>query len=242
MTEFQFKEIDEEGMETLDAISSANKFNQWMYDTISPYCNGKILEIGSGIGNISSYFLKNGANITLSDIRDNYCAALKTNFKDYNPEIININITDENFDSKFNHLFGTFDSIFSLNVVEHIKDHELAVKNCKKLLKENGTLITLVPAYQSIYNGFDTALEHYRRYTKKSLTQLLKTEYTITHTQYFNFIGIFGWVFTGGILRKKTIPAGQMGLYNKLVPVFKVIDKFIFNSMGLSVIAVAKKK
>jgi len=32
-----------------------------------------------------------------------------------------------------------------------------------------------------------------------------------------------------------------MGLYNTLVPLFKIIDKVILNSMGLSVIAVAKK-
>ena len=242
MSEFQFKEIDEEGMDTLDAISSADKFNQWMYDTIAPRCTGKILEIGSGIGNISNFFLKNGANITLSDIRDNYCDALRNNFKEYNAEVINVNIADEDFDKKYAHLLNSFDTIFSLNVVEHIKDHSLAVKNCKKLLRDSGTLVTLVPAYQSIYNGFDTVLEHYRRYTKKSLTELLEKEYTVTHKQYFNFIGIFGWVFTGGILRKKTIPSGQMGLYNKLVPIFKVIDKIMFNSMGLSVIAVAKKK
>lgn len=242
MSEFQFKEIDEEGMETLDAISAADKFNVWMYDTIAPHCSGKILEIGSGIGNISNFFLKNGADITLSDIRNNYCDALRNNFKEYNAEVINVNIADEDFDKKYAHLLNSFDTIFSLNVVEHIKDHALAVKNCNKLLKNNGTLVTLVPAYQSIYNGFDTVLEHYRRYTKKSLTELLEKEYTVTHKQYFNFIGIFGWVFTGAILRKKTIPSGQMGLYNKLVPVFKIIDKIIFNSMGLSVIAVAKKK
>ena len=53
MSEFSFKEIDEEGMETLKAISEANKFNEWMYERIAPDCSGKILEIGSGIGNIS---------------------------------------------------------------------------------------------------------------------------------------------------------------------------------------------
>lgn len=241
MSDFKFKEIDEEGMETLDAISSADKFNEWMYLTIAPHCSGKILEIGSGIGNISNFFLQNNANITLSDIRDNYCEALKNNFKEYSAEVINVNIADEDFDTKYAHLINTFDTVFSLNVVEHIKDDSLAVKNCKKLLKKNGTLITLVPAYNTIYNGFDTALEHYRRYTKKTLTNLLQKEYTVTHTQYFNFIGILGWVFTGGILRKKTIPEGQMGLYNKLVPIFKIVDKVLFNKIGLSVIAVAKK-
>jgi len=206
MTEFTFKEIDTEGMETLDAISSADKFNQWMYETISQHCSGKILEIGSGIGNISNCFLRDGANITLSDIRDNYCDRLRDNFKEYSPEVINVNIADPEFDNKYAHLINTFDTVFSLNVVEHIEDHKLAIQNCKKLLKDNGKLITLVPAYQTIYNGMDTTLEHYRRYTSKTLRKLLENDYKIEQIKYFNFIGIFGWVFTGGVLRKKNHP------------------------------------
>ena len=57
MQDFQFKEIDKEGWETLLAISKADRFNRWMYDIIQPFIKGNILEIGSGIGNISQYFL-----------------------------------------------------------------------------------------------------------------------------------------------------------------------------------------
>jgi len=240
--QFTFKEIDVEGEETLDAISGADNFNRWMYDTISPYCSGNILEIGSGIGNISKYFLADKANITLSDIRDEYCGKLQKTFVDFSPEIINVNIADSNFDENYQHLFEKFDSIFSLNVVEHIEDDKLAMKNCKKLLKQNGTIITLVPAWNALYNEFDKALEHYRRYNRKTLKKLVGAEYKIIHTQYFNLIGILGWILSGSILKKKTIPKGQMGLYNKLVPVFKIIDKIIFNKLGLSVICVAEKE
>ncbi|MFL5730278.1 MAG: class I SAM-dependent methyltransferase, partial [Cytophagaceae bacterium] len=74
--DFAYAEHDEIGIETLDVISSADKFNKWTYETIQPYCKGEILEIGSGIGNISKYFLESGAAITLSDIRINYCEYL----------------------------------------------------------------------------------------------------------------------------------------------------------------------
>ena len=60
MTEnFKFEDIDISGMATLEAINSADKFNKWMYDTIQPFCAGNILEIGSGIGNISKFFINN---------------------------------------------------------------------------------------------------------------------------------------------------------------------------------------
>lgn len=242
MSEFEFKTIDQEGMQTLEAISQAKKFNQWMYQTIAPFCQGKILEIGSGIGNISSQFIEDKQRITVSDIRDNYCSYLTNHFDQKVDDVINIDIIDPDFDKKHHHIFETFDSIFALNIVEHVKDDEVAIANCKKLLKKGGNLIILVPAYQSLYNRFDTELEHYKRYTIKNLSALFsKNELEILHRQYFNFFAIFGWWFTGSILKKKTIPEGQMKLFDAFVPIFKVVDKLLFNKIGISAIVVGKK-
>ena len=45
MIKIEHKEIDQVGSDTLDLIRDAGKFNKWMYQTIQPYCKGKILEI-----------------------------------------------------------------------------------------------------------------------------------------------------------------------------------------------------
>lgn len=241
---FNFKHIDEEGEETLDAIAKADLFNEWMYKTILPYCKGRILEIGSGIGNISGQFLKDGYRITLSDIREYYCDKLATKFGDHPQldDILILDLADPDFDDRFGHLFGQFDTIFALNVVEHIYDDNLALGNAKKLLAPGGNVVILVPAYQFLFNGFDVSLEHYRRYTVESLKKVfLANQYRIVHSQYFNFIGIFGWFVSGKIQKNKTIPESQMGLYNKLVPVFKFFDRLIFNKAGLSAIVVGSK-
>lgn len=233
------KEIDLEGLETLNVIEKANKFNKWMYETIHPHCKGKILEIGSGIGNISEFFIADKFDIVLSDLRDNYIEILKKKFSN---QIIKIDLVDENFDIKYDSLLGTFDCVFALNVVEHIKDDLQAIANCKKLLKKDGYLIILVPAYQSLYNNFDVELEHFRRYTHKSLKKIIsQNQLQIKKTFSFNVIGILGWFVSGSILKKKTIPEGQMGLFNKLVPIFKLADTLTFKKIGLSVICFAIK-
>jgi SAM-dependent methyltransferase len=241
---FNFKHIDEEGEETLDAISKADLFNEWMYKTILPHCKGRILEIGSGIGNISSQFLNDGYQITLSDIREYYCDKLATKFGDHPnlEDILILDLIDPEFETKFSHLFGTFDTVFALNVVEHIFDDKLALSNIMKLLTKGGHAVILVPAYQFLFNGFDVSLEHYRRYTVKSLKNIFHhNQYHIRHSQYFNFIGIFGWFVSGKLQKNKTIPESQMGLYNKLVPIFKFFDKVMLNKMGLSAIVVGAK-
>jgi len=241
MSEFEYREIDKEGWETLDAIAAADKFNQWMYQTIKPYCSGKILEIGSGIGNISKFFVDDKANITLSDIRPVYCDVLKKKFPGAD-DVIEMNLTHPSFDTAYSQFIGKYDTVFALNVVEHIKDDEMAVKNCHKLLKPKGSLVILVPAYADLYNRFDRELEHFRRYTDKRLNNLLVSgNFTIQHSQYFNFMGIPGWYISGKLQKNKTIPKGQMSLYNKFVPVFKLVDKLLFNKVGLSVISVGIK-
>lgn len=243
-TKVKFEENDIVGESTLEVIAEADKFNRWMYQTIKPFCKGKVLEIGSGIGNISSFFMEDEFEILLTDIRKGYCQKLEERFQD-NPFFLGtevVNLTDEDFDSKFQNHLGQYDTVFALNVVEHIYDDVLALKNCRKLLKEGGQLIILVPSYKQLYNRFDEELGHYRRYTKSMLSSVfLKNNFKIIHKQYFNFIGIFGWYVTGSILKKESIPGGQMRLYNLLVPIFKIIDKVILNAVGLSTIVVGKK-
>jgi len=244
MKEFAFKPIDTEGEDTLNTIALANHLNSWMYNSITPFCQGKILEIGSGVGNISEYFLKDNSTILLTDKREGYCESLREKFAGSNTllGIETMNLVDEDFDKKFEKYFGSFDSVFALNVVEHIFDDQLAVINCYKLLRPGGHLVILVPAYQWLFNNFDVQLEHYRRYTRKRLESLfLKGNFSIYRSQYFNAAGITGWYVSGKLQHHRIIPAGQIRLYNRLVGIFKLFDKMIFNSFGLSVITVGRK-
>jgi SAM-dependent methyltransferase len=215
-----------------------------MYDTVSPHTSGLVIEIGSGIGNISQYYIRDGRQIMLSDIREVYCRHLQTTFG-HQPNVMgieNIDLVKPNFATAYASHLNRYDSLFALNVVEHIKDDTLAIANAKLLLKSGGKMVILVPAYQSLYNSFDKGLEHYRRYTFSSLKNLLiQNDLEVIHGKYFNFAGILGWYVSGSLLKHKEIPSGEIKLFNKLVPVFKAIDTILMRKIGLSVIAVGVK-
>jgi 2-polyprenyl-3-methyl-5-hydroxy-6-metoxy-1,4-benzoquinol methylase len=231
------------GYSTLESISGADRFNRWMYETIKPFCHGRILEIGGGIGNISQCFLNDGEELVISELQNEYCQILKDKFSGYSnlKDVIDLDIVDPDFDIKYTSLFGKFDTVFALNVVEHIADDQKALANCKKLLKKNGNIIILVPAFQTLFNQFDVALGHFRRYTAKTLLSVFKAnKYSVIHQQYFNSIGIAGWWVSGTLLRKKVIPEGQMKIYNFFVPVFKIIDRVTHRWFGLSVVMVGR--
>lgn len=244
MKELEFKEIDVVGEETLDVISKADAFNQWTYQRIQPFCKGNILEIGSGVGNISNYFLEAGQQLHLSDVRPQYCQALEKRFA-HLPNCQGITHLDwvaPDFETRYAHLLGQFDTIFSLNVLEHIHDDAQALQNAQLLLKPQGRLLLLVPSYQWLYNKLDENLDHYRRYTTQSLSTLMQAEgFHIIQREYFNFMGIFAWFISGYLQGNQQIPAGQMNLYNTFVPIFKWIDRLLLKSMGLSTIVVGEK-
>lgn len=238
---FEYKEIDKEGLSVLDVISSADKFNNWMYETISPFCSGNILEIGSGVANISQFFIKDNKDIICSDIRLNYRNTIKTKFNLDHSKVIDLDITPLDFSNIYPELIGKFDSVFCLNVVEHLKDDDLSIANMMKLLKNGGRLTVLVPAHQCLYNGFDINLEHYRRYNKKSILKLMLKRGALVKVFYFNSIGILGWFVSGKLFKNNAIQKGEMKLYNYLVPFIKLFDKLTFHKIGLSVVCVIEK-
>ena len=180
----------------------------------------------------------------LTDLREEYCSSLQDKFGS-NQNLLGIdqlNLIHPEFEQYYKEHLEKYDTVFALNVIEHIKDDSLAINNCKKLLKKEGHLIILVPSYQKLYNRFDKELGHFRRYTIDSLSHLfIENELEIIHKKYFNFIGFFGWYISGRLLKKNTIPSNQMKIYNQLVPVWKRVDQLIKNRVGLSTIVVGKK-
>jgi len=245
MSERIFVTKDPAGLHTLEVIAKADRFNRWMYDQFKNQLKGEILEIGSGIGNISKFVIEEDRSVTLSDYNEEYCEVLKKKFFENKNvrEVVSIDLLDPDFEIKYFAYKERFDSIFLLNVIEHIKDDLLAVKNCNYLLKPAGHLILLAPAFSWLYSSFDKQLGHFRRYSLQSLGDLLKkNNFNILSGSYFNFAGIGGWLLFGKILNQKMLSKGEMSAFNKIVPIAKVVDKIFGKKIGLSIIVTGIKK
>ena len=234
---------DPAGLETLELFSQTHSFNRWLFDSIASYCRGSILEIGSGIGNISKYLLQMQGPVTLTDLRAEYCNKLTSLFsgRPSLEAVCQLDISSPVFEQAYPSLLHRFDTVVALNVIEHIRNDALAVNNCKNLLRKNGLLIVLVPAYQWLFNTLDVELGHFKRYRAESLKQLLQAQgMEVVHTRYFNSAAMPGWWLAGSVMKKKIVPYGQLKLYNRMVPAFRMLDRLLMHQTGLSVIAVAK--
>lgn len=146
-------------------------------------------------------------------------------------------------DPGFPALVGSdFDTVFSLNVFEHIDDHQLALRHAVQVLQPGGHMILVVPAHQWLYGSLDRSIGHYRRYDKRWLSALYDEARLVTVRQkYINAMGALGWLVNGRLGRQETPPAGQLRLLNILIPFLKRAERLLPPPFGISVLAVGRK-
>lgn len=66
------------------------------------------------------------------------------------------------------------DCIIMMDVLEHIENDKEFIREVLSFLREGGLLLITVPAFQSLFGPHDVFLRHLRRYTKRSLVNMLK--------------------------------------------------------------------
>src|SRR5690348_14505440 len=59
--------IKYQGLSTLEALEGAKRYNRWIAEQFLPYISYPLLEIGSGTGNLSTFFIGKGKTV-LSDV------------------------------------------------------------------------------------------------------------------------------------------------------------------------------
>ena len=224
--------------QTLQKMKKLRRYNQWIFSIFHPFLGRRVLEIGSGIGNITKFLLDRDLVIA-TDVEPQYLVLLKNTFMKYRKFLIeHLDISGTEMERyRPYHI----DSVICFNVLEHIEQDEKALKNIFLLLEPKGRLLLLVPSHPWLYGGLDQHLGHHRRYGKKELKNKLEaTGFKVIFLQYFNRIGILGWFLNSKILKRKRLPSFQLRIYNLLVPLFK-LEKILPLPFGTSLLVVAEK-
>lgn len=221
------------GRNTLEEFARTQRYNAWLLSRIRPWlAEGKLLEIGCGLGNITRLLVP-AWRVTAVDIRKDYTAALA---RELDIPALTIDL------SKKEPFRECFDSAVCLNVLEHIAEEGAALRSIFKALRPGGRFAVLVPAFDWLYGPVDKALTHQRRYTRRSLaTALMAAGFTVRRTFYFNAFGIPGWFWRNRIRKKDTLHEGSLALFDRLVPLFRLLDHPFRPLLGISVVAWAEK-
>ncbi len=224
---------------TLKQLSEINRYNRWIYDQFAAALGPRILEVGSGTGNITQFLLAGNQTVVATDVLPKYRQELATRFADKpNLQIRSFDL-DRAAPKEF--IAQPFDTVVCLNVLEHIEDDLFALRQMREALTVGGQLALLVPAHQFLFGAFDEAVGHFRRYSKKALrTRLQEAGFTVQSLKFFNIAATLPWFINGRLLRRAYLPNEQVNLANNLVPLLK-LEKVFGPPFGISLIAIAEK-
>jgi glycosyltransferase involved in cell wall biosynthesis/phospholipid N-methyltransferase len=229
---------DEYGSHILHSLERAQNFNQWMADAIEPYVGARVLEIGAGIGNITTWLLPRDFYLA-SDINPHYLDYLKN--LSLGKPYLNVARLDLEQPQDFAPWMSKFDTVVCLNVLEHVRDPLLALRNMYDALAPGGRLVLYVPQGQHLYSSLDEVLGHRCRYSKEMLAgELRSTGFEVEELRDFNHFGVPGWLLNGKILKRRHFSRNQLKLFNVLAPAIRRVDNLIPGA-GLGIIAVSKK-
>jgi SAM-dependent methyltransferase len=226
------------GQETLDAMAGADRFNRWLFERIRDELGDRVLEIGSGVGNLTRHLLSKKL-VVATDVDPRHLDRLRSRFVEgerFRIAQLDAGAIDTEALRSFN-----VDTVIALNVLEHVEEDERALSRVHDLLPPGGRMVLVVPAFPSLYSSLDRALEHHRRYRSDELRRKLeRAGFHEVRLRYFNAPGLLGWWLNGVVLRRRMLPSSQLRLFDLLVPIFRLEERLRI-PFGLSLIGVGRK-
>ncbi len=228
------------GMRTLRRMAALAPYNRWLHDRFEKHLGKRILEVGSGVGNQTRYFIDR-ERVIASDIEAHYVRELKANFGGRS----NVRIAGFHFplsEADREALLGEqIDTIVCLNVLEHIEDDHATLRDFGSVLPPGGALVLLVPALSSLYGSLDVHLRHFRRYDREDLLALVAAAgFKVDEVRYVNRPGVFGWWLNSRVLKRKVLPRTQLGAFRWLLPLLRTEERKP-PSFGMSLLVLARR-
>lgn len=221
----------------LEAMSHAVNYHQWIVDEFEPYLGETLAEVGAGMGSVSKMLLAKGLKrLYAFEPSRNMYPFLEQELK-HEERAMAIN---DFFSPRYAHI--GLDAVVYINVLEHIEDDRAELGNALASLKPNGHALLFVPAQAWLYSKLDKQLGHYRRYTARGLSSLVRdVGLSIVKVRYFDFVGMIPW-YINYVLLQNTLGKSSVSLYDKFaVPTMRRLEGLVPPPIGKNVLLIGKK-
>jgi 2-polyprenyl-3-methyl-5-hydroxy-6-metoxy-1,4-benzoquinol methylase len=221
----------------LDLFARAENWKRYWSAQIEPFLGESVLEVGAGIGASTEIFKDSRRSSWVCLEPDPALAkriAEKIERGDL-PKYCTVSIgTIADLPAE-----ARFDSIVYIDVLEHIQNDRDELARAARLLHPQGTLVVLAPAHQYLFSPFDESIGHFRRYSRRSLLDLMPGGLTVRCSRYLDSVGMCASL-ANKLLLKKPLPSERdIRLWDKrMVPISRVLDPIFGYSVGRSVFAV----
>lgn len=221
----------------LDLMAEARNYQRWVFDAVRPFLGRRILEVGSGIGNMSQW-LPAGDLLVLTETDAALAGLLRERVPSYfGARAANVRIHQVELgagDPRESEIEGyELDTIVSFNVLEHIENDRAALAHLVGLLRSSPAterrLVSFVPAQAWALSALDRHYGHFRRYSRARIRELshdLAPDARVTITP-FNALGLVGWVWSTMVLRRTRIDKRSVRAYDAICRYTRGADDFL---------------
>ncbi len=227
--------------ETLEDLGHVPNYNNWVLGHFTNLVYGRTAEIGAGLGTISGLLRPNADRLDLIEPSPNLAAQLRLRFaSDERCHVIE-NSIEAWLETSAN---NEFDCILMVNVLEHIRDDEAAVRGIYSALKPGGHFLVFVPALPFLFSKLDEEFGHFRRYTRRMLATCVENGgFRIRKLRYFDISGVLPWWLLNTVLGKTSFHQPSLAFYDRfVVPPTKLIESIVPPPLGKNLVLVASKQ
>ena len=202
-----------------------------------------IWEVGAGHGNMAIPLANVGiTTIPIEPLYSGARALSSQGFHAYAQTLDQLRLPSSSIEA-----VGIFD------VIEHLSNPEIVLSEIHRILKPGGLLLTSVPAYQWLFSNFDHQIGHYRRYSRKSLKDLLEScEFRSTKMSNLFFIFVLPafvlrrlpYVLGASKRNSGDVPTSENSAIHYLGPLLRVLlraESRLDIPLGLSIISESRK-
>jgi hypothetical protein len=222
--------------QTLESLSVAANYHDWLSSLALPYLGEHPFEVGSGLGDYAAAWLAAGVpRITVSEADEMRVRVLLDRFGgDPRVEVRRVDILDPPV--------GEHSAMVGFNVLEHIPDHVRALRAAHGLVQPGGAVLMFVPAFEFAMSAFDRRVGHVRRYTRRTLAAVYADAgVRVEEVYYVNSPGLPAWFL--GMRLFGMMPRGGplLRAWDRLVvPAARAIEARFRPPFGQSVFAVGR--
>src|SRR4030067_1641972 len=131
-----------------ELVMGAINYRKWIYTQFSKYLGRRVIEMGAGIGNFTEMFLDKELVVAVDNHKEcvKYMKRRFTSSRNVIP--VEMDISDPHIVSLSQY---RPDTVVCINVLEHVRNDEVALSYMSEILKKGGRLILMVPAFQILY-------------------------------------------------------------------------------------------
>jgi SAM-dependent methyltransferase len=224
----------------LDELAGADRLSDWMFEQFQDAVADPAVELGPGVGTFTARLLDAGVReLLLVEPDPRFADVLERRFGgDPRVSIVREGLPES---PALAARAGAFGMALCQNVLEHVDDDGAALNAIAAALRPGGRLALLVPAHPRLYGALDRAYDHRRRYTRELLAARIDTAgLELLDLYSFNLLGVAGW-WVKSRLGATGLGSRSLAAYERLLPVWRPLERRLRPPVGLSLIAHARR-